>query len=583
MKRKRVIIMASVLITVLSCTGQRTQNRLDSLAASFRAQYLAYYPVKATMAGDISHNGDLTIPDSNSVLQRIRTLQNFQTDLANLHVSLLDSSEQIDYQLLTHVIRRELWQLQIQRRWLTDPSYHSGVLYHSLYGILKNSTLPITVRCEQLYERLGSFPLYTARMKQIVVPDNQLALTRAQDEITRLEQMITETIPKLAVRSPKWQDSLVARTRSVLDSLSLLLVWLEKQKTPRQLPQPVGPENYASMLMACYDIKAAPDSIWRSLTMADSIARTALRELVPGVYRKYYRRRRRLPDWPTMLDKILQRQSNQYVQDDLLEEAALEVWQAIQQFLDVKGLFPDDQRENIIIKRAAAWEENLAPMWLYCPGPFNPSSPAELLIESLPLGQNWYEQLAFLRQLNKPVLHALIAGYLVPGQWYFIQQTHKHPSPLRQTFPAPYVAEGWAMMARQILVEAGYAGYDSEYQFMVWLMEQREIACAMADYRFHSNRGDPDKMKTFLEKAGYFTESQAMDYLEDIMLNPGVYLARVWAYLTIKQLYDETRQKEKNFFNRKRFVERLTREGPVPLYTIREQIFREILTTDQIQ
>ncbi|MBN2013264.1 DUF885 family protein [candidate division KSB1 bacterium] len=563
-----IVLIAGLIVSVYSCGKLHTQHQFESVAESICASYLSFHPVNATMLGDYSYNNQLDDCNTKAVQSRIHQLKTFQLKLKSLDYTELDSTLRIDFTIVDRAVRNELWELETVVDRKNNPCLYSHTLYDAIYGIINNDGLPVDVRCEYLFSRLRQIPRFLQTAQSQLSAARDIQLKEADDELAALQLMMSDAIPQIAIKSTGLHDSLVAVTRESLNEITFFRTWLRQYADSLSRPERLNIEQYRAILEHRYSLSEDIFTLQKQFVSKDSSIHLQIDDALDNVYHTFYRRRRDLPDPDELLKKVLERIENQYVQDDLLLVTAQDYWLNIQQFLDVKMIFPSYNVDDILIQRANPWERNSELVWLVSSGALSHLSQNKLLIKSMPAGQNWYGQLAFLRQLNRTALHVIVASQLLPGKLLIEKQLQSYPSGVRQTFPDQSLLSGWPLMALDILCNTGYDGYSSQFRFGVLLLKLRTISCALADIKYHSDGMERNVVQQWLMDQAYLKENQAAEYMNDILLNPGKYVVPAWGYLTIQKLYQQARVREGNLFNRIKFIDQLTSKGPIPLSLI---------------
>lgn len=540
----------------------------------FIEQYFRFNPVKATLFGNHKFDNQLNSLTNETINYQLKQLQKFQQRLNNIDSTLLSEQNKIDYIILAQVIDTQFWELKDYRLWESDATFYNNIFKYAVIGITKSNTIPLNIRCKNLFARLKQFPVLIHQAKHNLVSPTRLSIEYAINQLSSLTYQLSSEISKVAHNSSVWQDSLLFYDKLVSDSLSNYSTFLEKELLIKAtLTNPIGEELYPQILKNRYHIKWTTKEI---IARANEEYQKCYQQVVDisnQLYKEYYQRSRSYKiSERKIIEEVLDNIYNNYAQDELLVDLVNDIIEDIKRFISVKELInlPDDYILHIVRTHESDPNQELA--YLDVPGPLESKQEYYYYLKSLPKDKNWLEQISFLKMFNKSVLQVLIMQDILPGKLLMFSRFNEHPSLIRAIFRDEIFIAGWPFHAGLMMLDAGYEGYDLKIKLIHSLYYLRAVVRAIIDVQYHTSQISQNEALSILVRDGIVDINQARDNLNQIMLNPCRQLLPFLGYVQIKSLYNESRLLEGNYFSRTKFWKRLLSYGAIPLSLLSKKI-----------
>ena len=575
---KTILLLSFFLFTVISCTKYQTNKQITVLKTEFIDSYFKYSPVQATLSGDHFYDNQLDDLSKKSINERTIVLNNFFNDLTKLDTTLLDSSKLIDYYILKQQIKTQFWELKYYREWEKNPIYYTNILKKAVTGIITNDDYPLEVKSKNLLYRLKKIPLLIENAKENIKTSSQIALYTAHDQINSINSLLTSEVIKLANMSTIWHDSLLYYNSIALDSLKSYDKFLNSELSLSSLEaKPIGKKLYLQVLRNRYQVNwTAEEAI---ANIEDDYEKYYLRfeKSVNILYKKYFRTNR----WTNTkqekkIEKVVYKISNRFYQDELIIQEVNDIVKELKIFLDVKAFLDYSENYELQIKRTEKWQKNSQLSYLIDNSVLSDKQKFTYYLHALPQNINWVSQITFLKRFNKSMLHVITMHNLLPGKLLIKNLLNQYPDILRKIFQDKSYEAGWSLLAGFLMIESGYKGYNKEIELIYNLLYLRILTKALIDIKYHAlELNKKDAIQIFMDKC-FIDENIALHELDNIILNPGSNIIDVWGFIKIRNLYNDSRYVEKDYFSKTKFLQRLVKHGAIPFHLLNHRFQLEI-------
>ena len=146
---------------------------------------------------------------------------------------------------------------------------------------------------------------------------------------------------------------------------------------------------------------------------------------------------------------------------------------------------------------------------LDAPGPLDKGEKSFFAIT--PVREEWGpdEVESYLRENNSRQLRLLTIHEAVPGHYLHGAYANRSPSLVRAVFRSGLTAEGWAVYATQVMMDAGYAGDDDALWLVHWKFYLRAVTNAIIDVRIHTAGMTTEEAVRFMVEGGFQEEAEA--------------------------------------------------------------------------
>jgi len=473
----RVVRAFLISLLLLFAPGLRTDS-LDDLARDFWAWRASEMPVSTDDIPRLERPAGWTPDWSQAAAARYQQdLERFEARWKQLDDASWPVARQVDYRLIGSAIARVHWELDVNRAWQRNPDFYLDQTLGA-YVLLLLPPPPFgAARSQEIVATLRSFPrtLEAARqnLAQPAAPFAGLALERLQGIRSILLASTGALNPLLAPGAARDLDAAAADAAGALESYR---AWLTKDLPSMPRDTAVGREAYLFFLKNVALVPYTPEQLLE-------IGR---HEWARSVAWETYEQHRNAGLPPLELFKDPRAQMVEEQQGELRIRAFLES----KDLLDVPG-----------------WVQHyrFLPMPAYL-APFQGSageaddftSPSRLKENSTRYIDPPRPDLGyfFLTMAEDP--RAITVHEGVPGHYFQLALSWKHPDPIRRHFYDSGANEGIGFYAEEMMLQAGL--FDDNPR-------SREIIASFA--RLRALRVEVDVKLALSE----FTLDQAADYL----------------------------------------------------------------------
>jgi uncharacterized protein (DUF885 family) len=406
-------------------------------------------------------------------------LEKFETRWKNIDVSHWPVPRQVDYRLMGSAIARVRWELEITRNWQRNPLFYNDQTIGAYYSLLLAPPPFDAARSRDVVQTLAAIPsiLDDAKknLSQPVAPFAQLAIDQLQEIRPAMLASIRELKPLLDPPRVRDLDSTAATALAALESYR---DWLAQRLPSMPAQTAVGREGYIFFLKNVALLPYTPEQLLE-------IGRA---EWARSVAFETYEEHRNLglPELPIFKSQA----------QEIAQEANDE--QTVRQYLERKDLLTVPAWARHYVDRPMP--AYLAPLAELGAGEADDfTGPSRLDQDGIryitdPGPKLGYFALASAKDPRPEIVHE---G--VPGHYFQLILSWKHPDPIRRHYYDSGANEGLGFYAEEMMEEAGL--FDDRPR-------TREIICNFM--RLRALRVEVD-VKLAL---GEFSIAQAADYLQ---------------------------------------------------------------------
>jgi uncharacterized protein (DUF885 family) len=418
-----------------------------------------------------------------SVARQKAALETFEQRWKQIDTKTSSVAQQVDYRLMGSALSRVRWELDVNPRWQRDPSFYLDQTLTALLEALVQPPPFETRRSREIIDRMEEIPKIIQDGKanlKAVRPFAELAIRDLQQIRPELERVQHEVAPMLHDQSAGDRPLAAefnAATEKAIAALESYRTWLQTQLNTLPGNAAVGRENYEFFLHRVALLPYSPEQLL-------SISRQEWdRSLAFEQYEK--QRNQALPDLklaPNLGDEI---------------ERAKRDEQAIRRFLEDRSILtvPAEIR-HYTLRPMPGYIEALADFGetddFTGPSRLNEDGVRWVSPPSPQLGYFW---LAAAKDPRPEITHE---G--VPGHYFQMCLSWKHPDPIRRHYYDSGANEGIGFYSEEMMLQMGL--FDDSPR-------TREII-----YNFMRLRALRVEVDVKLA-LGLFTMAQAADYLSE--------------------------------------------------------------------
>lgn len=467
-------------------------------------------PVTATGLGD--HRFDDQLPDLSDVPRRLARIDDHVTELDAVDDVELDTSDQVDLEILRARLLRSRFELGELRGYTWDPMlWNPGT---ALYLLMSREFAPVAERAQSIRGRLASIPRYLDEARRQLAEMSRIHVETAVAQLEGTRTMIDGPVRALAA-DDVLTDAAAQHVGDFADWLTDRLP--ESQRSPR-----LGATVYAATLWHSLDDDTSADDLLDDARTHLDVVNERMRETAArylGVS---------ATGDETVRKALAEVARSAPVTDGTvlgLMDDALRRTTAFVRDHDVVGIPAIDVRliEMPEIHRGVAVA--------YCdaPGPLESSTlPTYVAVSPAPTTWDADRIDSFYREYNGIQLHNLTVHEAMPGHVLQLARAQQIDSAtaVRRFGRSGVFIEGWAVYAEELMVERGYAPADDPRATLAMRLQQLKMRAratinAMLDVLVHAHDLPESQALALMQERGFQEEGEAVGKWRRALLTAG--------------------------------------------------------------
>ncbi len=558
-------------------------QKFAALIQRYFDQSAVLYPINATELGN--HRYDDQMDDvSHSGREQRRLLHlAFLNDLKALPYDRLSRDDKVDYALLEHHLRANLWRHDTLQEWAWNPLIYTRLTGGAIYGLMARDFAPLTNRLQLVTARLEKYPKLFEQIRGALDPNRvskihaETAAAQNQGFLNIVTNMVLPYL-KFLPEHDSWR--LTQAIKGAQRASTAHQRWLEKELLPQaRAAFRLGPK--------LYDEKLA----W---TLGTSLTRQQIREqteqqlrVLHGqmyqISRKVYGQRYPLTAFPEKPSSAYQRA----IIRSCLEIAYQnrpgpdEVASAIQHslkltrdFIRQKNLItlPDDPLNVIVMPE---FERGVSLAYCDSPGPFEAGQKTFYAVAPPPKDWTPNQVDSHLREYNVRSLHNLTIHEAMPGHYVQLAHANRNPRKIRAVLSSGVFVEGWAVYAEWMMVENGFLAHDPLMALIVLKWYLRDATNALLDQAVHVDGISRDAALKLLMEDAFQEESEAVGKYRRAQLTSAQLSTYFVGYVEHVALRRTAEERLGDKFDLKTYHDTALSFGSIPTQYVRALMFGE--------
>ena len=486
-------LVSSVVLAADQPAADRKETPMDlafkSLADSYIDESPSLSPSGATTLGD--HRFDRQLDEvSPAARQRQRDFcVRYLAGLQKIDRRQLSRDNQVDYQLLEHSLKGDLWTLDVLQEWAWNPIQYTQLTGGAIYGLMAREFAPVEERLASVTARLEQYPRLFAQIRETLDPARvppvhaETAIKQNRGALSIIDNMARPHMEKLPEADRERLSKAIVRTTEEVEKHQK---WLETEL----LPKARGDARLGARL---YDKKLA-------FTLATGLSRAEIRERAEFELRhvrtEMYAIARglqpdaNLPESPTpeqqqqVIAAALEKAQADVPPRDGVVPAAQNSLKITTEFVRSRDLItiPSDPLDIIVMPE---FQRGVSVAYCDSPGPLEVGQKTFYAVAPLPTDWNDAQCASFLREYNLRSIHNLTVHEAMPGHFLQLAFANRGPDRLRSLLSSGVFIEGWAVYTEQMMSEEGFLDRDPLMRLVTLKWYLRVIANAILDQSVH--------------------------------------------------------------------------------------------------
>ena len=546
------------------------------LVARYLTAYFAFYPTRATQAGDTTRDREIERFSPRRIADWVR-FNHAVRDSGQAELARGDTrDDRVDLGVLIRQADREIFAFEQRRRPERDPTFWVEPMSDATVFLLLRPEVPLALRYARARARVRLIPEYVigARAAIAAMPAAAVApevVAGAAEQVRALAVFYRSGfvaagagVGKVALGSAATEGKSAAEA---LDGMATELEGLAHRATG----SPRLGADYAAVFRLETGIDEPVDSVLargeRALaderTEAARYGRRVWETVMPG-------------QAPPTDDRALLRALFARLAEARDQEVApyLAFWRGLVPRLEAFvrehhiATIPDPRTLNVTT--APAFMAGQSVGGVFAAGPYAPDATTFLFVPVPSATADSAGRARFFSDFNRPFTMMIAAHEVMPGHYLQSKTAARSGHPIRAIFADPVYVEGWGTFSERVMLDAGWGG---PLEWLAHYKKQLENAARLVvDIRVHTRNMTRDEMVRFVRDDALQGEQLAANmWIRTLTTAPQITTYHL-GDRQLRALLAAARGREGAGFTIGRFMDRMMSLGSAPISLYRELI-----------
>jgi hypothetical protein len=498
-------------------------QRIGALTERLVDHVRDHEPIEATRIGIPDRDGDLPDLSLEALEARTRSLSDLEAAIVLERGALPTSSSGDvgrgdvrelagDLELLLDAVRWRRVELEDRPALAIDPAVALGLATGAIMDLLRDdggTANGAASGAEERHRRVSSAVRRARRVPAMLEQAGRLLTGVSAPTFSLIEERLPGAIALMRDRLPAHAEAAGVEVDAARDAGEYAAEGLEafgalvhELVDDRRIDWRVGPMHVDRALRLAVGTTMAAQTIEDRARTTLNETRAEMVEIASAGWERRFPGVARPSDDDELLRAVLDGIADTAVEPGrLIAEARLAVAEA-RAFLVGRGLVDLPPEDSLRVEPMGVEERGVAVAMLRRPPPLLDGLPSTYLLSPIPDAWDADRTRSFLREYHPAMLRSLAVHEAYPG--HFVQLAHaaQHPRPVRRLLARPVFSEGWAVLAEEVVIEAGFGedGTSSVAREDLVLtqrkMKLRSAANALLDLGLHAaSMTDADAMR----------------------------------------------------------------------------------------
>jgi uncharacterized protein (DUF885 family) len=583
-----VCLLPLALFTAISAEdGSAMDAKFAELSKQWVQEFPEYGPTGATVLGD--HRFDKQL-DEVSPAARERSAafcRNYLEKLKGIDRASLSRAHQVDYALLDHHLRGELWRLETLQEWAWNPLNYTDLAGSAIYGLMAREFAPLPVRLDCVAARLEQFPRLLKQVRETLDPRRvppihaETAVKQNRGVLSIIEHLVEPQIGTLPDAQQKRLKQGIETARAAVEEHQKWLgeVLVKNARGDFRL----GPKRFDEKLAFTLQTPMSRQEIRDRAERELQCVRAEMFEVATEVYRKQYPFTA-FPKEPTreyqqaIIRAALEFACREAPAADKVVETAKDSLQTTTEFVRKKDLItlPDDPIDIIVMPE---FQRGVSTAYCDAPGPLDAGQKTFYAVAPLPADWSSEQITSFLREYNLRSIHNLTIHEAMPGHFVQLAVSNRYPSVLRAVLSSGTFVEGWACYTERMMLDEGYMNGDPLMRLVSMKWYLRAIANSLLDQRIHVDGMTREEAMRLMIEETFQEEREAAGKWVRAQLTStqlSTYFVGVQEHLDLRREVEAAREKN---FRLKEYHDAVISFGSPPVHYVRALMLDQPIPT----
>jgi uncharacterized protein (DUF885 family) len=507
------------LVVFLLCPPIQTQAqseaaKLESFFRHYLEEQFEMRPLVATQLGDhrFDHRLESLRPES-----RTRWVDHTRRTLAELPKAVdrdaLPRAAQVDYEILEHELRRDLWLAENTHPFEEDPRTYNAYINDSVYLLLAQSSLPKEANISNAIARMALIPeVIAAARTNLKTPPRvhtETALRQNLGAIAFYERDLFEFAGKTRQKA-----ALERAAVPVVAALTNYQAWLEHELLPRANGEwRLGKQKFAEKFERVIDAGFSADEALADAEAEFQRVRTEMYVIARQAWHHHF------PHQPLPADdaagrrdtveQVLRAIAQDHGTPKSLTRDTKRTVAAIKQFIEANHILELPGPDRCEIIEMPEFQRGNSTAYMNSPPPLDTTATGYYAVSPPPRDWDADRVRSFFEEYNGALLQILTIHEAYPGHYVQMEYANRNPSLIRKVLGSGVYIEGWAVYTEQMMLDQGYGEGDLGLRLNQLKFYLRAVVNTILDYQMHCQAMTDKEAMDLMVNQAFQSEGEA--------------------------------------------------------------------------
>lgn len=518
---KRIPLLANLCLSLLLANAASTsfaQNGEDDKLNGFFKHYLeerfTRQPMEATALGD--HRFDAELDDISPPARagwRALTQQTLKDLPGQVDYQKLSRDGQIDFEILQHDLKRQLWLADNTQSFAEDPRIYGSYLNDCVYLLVAQSTLPKETNIANVIARMAQMPRIVAEAKKSLTHPAKPILETAIRQNAGAISFYENDLFNYTGETPQLEKLKVAAAR-VVAALRDYQKFLEGPLRARAEDNwRLGKSKFAKKFELETDAGITAEQNFADAKAEFVRVQGELYVVARQLWPQYFSKQNLPPDDADgrreAIAKVIGAVNQEHGDVTNLVADARATVEKIKEFIRQHDYLRLHEPDNCAVIEMPEFRRGNSLAYLDSAPPLDSLAKSFYAVSPPPADWTPAQVNSFLEEYNRHMLQILTIHEAYPGHFVQLEYANRNPSLIRRVMQSgPYV-EGWAVYGEITMLNAGYGQGDLRLRLMQLKFYLRAVANSILDYQMHCAQMSDDEAMKFLTQEAFQSEGEA--------------------------------------------------------------------------
>jgi len=425
----------------------------------------------------------------------------------------LSRDGQIDYDILEHNLRADLWSQENFDPYATDPRAYSELFSGSVFSLLAQSSRPKETNISNAIARIRQLPSVVAAARgNLKNPPRVHLETAIKQNLGAISFYETEVF-ELAGKT-KQLPALKAAAAEAVTALKQHQDFLEKVLLPTANGEwRIGKEKFYRKFELETDAGMTADEIYADAQAEFARVRNDTYVIARQAWPGYFPRDPLPPDdvegRRATVERVMKRIAQDHGKPENLVRDTRKTVDRIKQFIMAADILRLPQPDQCRIIEMPEFQRGNSTAYMNSPPPLDTNAVGFYAVSPPPKSWDAVKVRSLLEEYNDHMLQVLTIHEAYPGHYVQMEYANRNPSLIRKVLASGVYVEGWAVYTEQMMLDQGYGKGDLALRLSQLKFYLRAVANTILDYRMHCEQMTDEEVMDLLVNQAFQSEGEA--------------------------------------------------------------------------